>query len=275
MVTDDCINNNGTLDIDKLERAIDLKQGMAGLQLVVQVKRFTEAGATSLVRDKRVKEVRLGLGYACLQTAGLTEDRNKYTDPEKWATFRTLYYRLVSEGMDNLSADDRIALDAEMKTLREYVIRHASVTCVTTSNAAAGIYSENLVVDLVILDEANTASLPQMIILTSHYEPQHLLLVGDTRQLKPVVAGPTPFTGFIPELEVSAMSYFARPHWPVAEIYVQRRSRTGIMDIPTIRYYHDNKVHYLPAADDDAIHQYTSHLIQLIDEMIPNNKAES
>ena len=71
------------------------------------------------------------------------------------------------------------------------------------------------------------------------------------------------------------MSYFARPHWPVAEIYVQRRSRTGIIDIPTIRYYYNNKVHYLPTADDDAIHQYTSHLIQLIDEMIPNNKAES
>ena len=83
------------------------------------------------------------------------------------------------------------------------------------------------------------------------------------------------FIGFILELKVSTILYFARPHWPVAEIYVQRRSRTGIMDIPTIRYYHDNKVHYLPAADDDAIHQYTSHLIQLIDEMIPNNEAES
>ena len=111
-----------------------------------------------------------------------------------------------------------------------------------TSNAAAGIYSENLLVDLVILDEANTATLPQMIILTSHYEPQHVLLVGDTKQLKPVVVGPTPLKGFIPELEVSAMSYFTRPHWPVAEIFIQRRARTGIMDIPTLRYYYNNKV---------------------------------
>jgi hypothetical protein len=275
VVTDDCVKDDGTLDIEKLERALDLKQGMAGLQLVRQVKQFAEAGATSLVRDRRVKEIRLGLGYVCLQAAGLTDDCNKYTNHTKWATFRTLYYRLVAEGMDNLSADDRIALDAELKTLREYVIRHSSVTCVTTSNAAAGIYSENLLVDLVILDEANTATLPQMIILTSHYEPQHVLLVGDTKQLKPVVVGPTPLKGFIPELEVSAMSYFTRPHWPVAEIFIQRRARTGIMDIPTLRYYHDNKVQYLPAADDDAVHPYTTPLIQLINEMIPDNLAES
>ena len=71
------------------------------------------------------------------------------------------------------------------------------------------------------------------------------------------------------------MLYFIHPYQPVAKIYIQRRLRTSIIDIPTTRYYYDNKAHYLPAIDDDAIYLYTSPLIQLINKMILNNKAES
>ena len=65
VVTNNYINNNSTININKLERAINLKQDIAGLQLVRQVKQFAKTGAIFLVYNKKVKKVKLGLGYIC------------------------------------------------------------------------------------------------------------------------------------------------------------------------------------------------------------------
>jgi hypothetical protein len=88
----------------------------------------------------------------------------------------------------------------------------------------------------------NRSLTPDFIIVVSHFEPEAVILLGDTKQPKSVAAGPNPPSGFPRELEVSVMAYFLEAYWPAVEIFVQRRSRTGIMEIPTLRYYRSEVV---------------------------------
>lgn len=81
----------------------------------------------------------------------------------------------------------------------------------------------------------NKCLLPEFAAVWIHYEAQTTTLLGDLKQLSPVVTVKP--RGSIPEMSRSTLHFFAANHYPIAEIFTQRRSAHGIMDIGYKRYY--------------------------------------
>ena len=227
-----------------------------------------------LIHNIRFQEVKQSLAWTVL--GGLVPDRNAYTGEAKWAEFRVLFKKFMIEG-DYMDTDERSSLDAMMKTLCEYCVSITSALVSTENNIAPGLYVENFVQEgvapLVILDDGNRSLLTNTCIVIAHFEPTQVIIVGDTKQLRPVVVGPTPLTGFLPELEVSTMSYFLDAGWPCATIYIQRRSRAGVMDIPVHRFYHAKVVNG-PHANSDAVFYYTKKVIKIVDAEFRDRKVQ-
>jgi hypothetical protein len=263
VVSEGCYKADGSIDVERLERDMTLGKVAAGLRLSQHMSTYMAPGER-LVRDPRFQEIKHSLAWVVLVTVGgLVHDENAYTDHKKWATFRVLFKTFVKEG-DLMDPDDRKSLDEAMKEIREYCVQRTSVLISTENNAASGLYVQNYKPSLVIGDEYNRSMITDFCIIAAHYEPNHVIMVGDTKQLKPVVIGPTPLSGFLPELEVSTLSYFLNPGWPSVSIYIQRRSRAGVMDIPIHRYYHAKAVNG-PLADSDDAFPHTKKVIDLID----------
>ncbi len=110
-----------------------------------------------------------------------------------------------------MDADDHTALDTVMQDLRAHIIWNTSVLILTANNSASGLYSQNFVLSLLICDEDNHLTITDSIIPIIHYEPDAIIIVRDTKQLRPVVTSLTPLTGFLPELTVLIMNYFLEP----------------------------------------------------------------
>ena len=271
VVSEGCFKEDGSIDTERLERDLTLGKAAAGFRMAQHMSKYTALG-DNLVRDPRFQEVKQSLGWIVLVVAGLVSETNRYTDEKKWTDFRVLFKTFMQQG-DNMDSNERTHLDQLMKELREFCVSRASVLFSTENNMATGLYVQHFKPIITFGDEMNRSAIQDLNIVTTHFECQTLILVGDTRQLEPVVVGPSPLTGFLRESEVSAMSYFQDSHWLAMEIKIQRRSRDGIMDIPTKRYYHDDVIQDANAFSD-VVHPYTTPVMNLIDELIPDAEAE-
>jgi hypothetical protein len=272
VVSEGCYKADGSIDVERLERDITLGKVAAGLRLSQHMSTYMAPGER-LVRDPRFQEIKHSLAWAVLATVGgLVHDENACMDHKKWATFRVLFKTFMKEG-DLMDPDDRKSLDEAMKEIREYCVQRTSVLISTDNNAASGLYVQNYKPSLVIGDEYNRSMITDFCIIAAHYELKHIIMVGDTKQLKPVVIGPTPLSGFLRELEVSTMSYFLNPGWPSVSIYIQHRSQAGVMDIPIYQYYHAKVVNG-PLADSDDAFLHTKKVIDLIDLKFYNKDVQ-
>jgi superfamily I DNA and/or RNA helicase len=122
---------------------------------------------------------------------------------------------------------------------------------------AAGIYTQNFKTSTVVVDEASQMNLADLFIPIAHFSPTTLLLVGDKCQLPPVVTGPHPKNGFLPDLTMSAIKYFQDAHWPATVLNIQRRSTTKLMTIPFVKYYGEGPVNGPRALSSEA-HPHTA-----------------
>jgi hypothetical protein len=262
VVSEGCFKVDGSIDVVRLERDLTLGKAVAGLRMANHLSKYMAPGE-KLVRDPRFQEVKQSLGWTVLVVAGgLVKDVNVYNNPKKWSSFCVLFQQFMEEG-ENMDSDERKSLDEMMKELREFCVQKTSILFSTENNAASGFYWMNFPV---IGDEYNRSLINDLIIIIAHYEPLTFLFFGDTKQLKPVVIGPTPLTGFLHEIEVSSMGYFLDAGWPSVEIYIQRRSRAGIMDIPSLCWYYAKAVNG-PDAFSDIVHPHTKKVMDLVDKM--------
>ena len=89
---------------------------------------------------------------------------------------------------------DRTTLDTEMKELRAHMVQHTSILIPTANNSASGLYTQNYMPSLLICDEWNRSTITDFIIPIAHYEPDVMIMVGDAKQLRPMVPGLTPLS---------------------------------------------------------------------------------
>ncbi len=171
-----------------------------------------------------------------------------------------------------MDADNYTALDTVMQDLRAHIIQNTSVLILMANNSASRLYSQNFIPSLLICDKDNHLTITNSIILIIHYEPDTIIIVGDTKQLRPIVTDLTPLVGFLPELMVLIMSYFLEPGQPSETIDIQRQAHTEIMDIPVHRYYYAD-VQNRPDADLDKIFYYITTVIDIIEEICPDAKV--
>jgi hypothetical protein len=271
VVSEGCFRADGSIDVERLERDMTLGKAAAGLRMARHLSSYMSAG-DRLIHDPRFQEVRQSLAWTLLVVAGMVPDKNKYTDPKGWASFQVLFTKYMEEG-EFMDKDERHNLDEATKELREYCVSVTSVLCSTENNVASGLYVIHFPATFVIIDEANRSLLSDFAIVVAHFEPDKILLVGDTKQLKPVVVGPTPLSGFLHELEVSTMCYFVDPGWPSATLYIQRRSRARLMDIAIGRYYHAKAING-PMAHSDEAFPYTKKVMDRIDDLFYDKKVQ-
>jgi hypothetical protein len=149
VVSTGSFNADGSIDIQRLERDLDLGKAIAGLRMSQHLSKYMALGE-NLIRDLRFQEVKQSLGWIVLVVAGdLVPGKNKYTDAKKWASFRVLFKDFMKRG-DNMDSADRASLDEYLKELREFCIQKASVFFSTENNMATGLYVLNLKFDIVL-----------------------------------------------------------------------------------------------------------------------------
>src|SRR5436190_336417 len=220
VVSDGCFRADGSIDVDRLDRDILMGKAAAGLRVAKHLSGYLSTGER-LIRDPRFQRIKQSLAWTILATAGMVNSTNAITDPVRWSSFRVLFQKFVEEG-DYMDEVDRTTLDTEMKELRAHVVQHTSILIPTANNSASGLYTQNYTPSLLICDEWNRSTITDFIIPIAHYEPDEVVMVGDTKQLRPVVPGPTTLSAFLPELTISTMSYFLDPGWPSATVYIHR-----------------------------------------------------
>ena len=192
----------------------------AGLQVAKHLSGYLSTGER-LIWDPQFLCIKQSLAWTILATAGMVNSTNVITNPVHWSSFQVLFQKFVEEG-DYMDEVDRTTLDTEMKELWAHVVQHTSILIPTTNNFASGLYTQNYMPSLLICNEWNRSTIMDFIIPIAHYEPDVVIMVGDMKQLKPMVLGPTPLSGFLPELTISTMSYFLDPGWPSATVYIQQ-----------------------------------------------------
>jgi regulator of nonsense transcripts 1 len=108
-----------------------------------------------------------------------------FNDPSPMGTqFRDLQIELWKTGVHGKSADEQ---DTLRETLEKNLCHEADVICCTLETAARTCL-EDLRFNIVIMDEATQAVEPSALIPLS-YGAQRVVMVGDHRQLGPVVSG--------------------------------------------------------------------------------------
>ncbi|KFY37989.1 hypothetical protein V495_06814 [Pseudogymnoascus sp. VKM F-4514 (FW-929)] len=250
---------------------MDLADTIVAKQLVAMINDLLDPGV-SLVDDPRFKEVRQSIGFNILTTCGLIGPPNNYTSAARFSTLQILLGKAMNPN-ENLSCDERSRLTSCITEMREFIVENARVLGTTLINACCPSYYRSFKPTVIIADEMNRAYIAELAAVMVHYEAPTILLVGDTKQLKPVVAGKQPLWGFLKEIEMSALEYFESTYLPKAELTVQRRSRAGIMDHATRRYYRDVASNG-PDADCDIAHPYTAKFIAVINNIIVDPRCK-
>ncbi|KFY04037.1 hypothetical protein O988_01042 [Pseudogymnoascus sp. VKM F-3808] len=250
---------------------MDLADTIVAKQLVAMINDSLDPGV-SLVDDPRFKEVRQSIGFNILTTCGLIGPPNNYTDATRFGTLRNLLKKAMNPD-EKLDDNEKSQLTSCVAEMREFIVENARVLGTTLINACCSSYYRSFEPTIIIADEMNRAYIAELAAVMVHYEAPTILLVGDTKQLKPVVAGKQPLWGFLKEIEMSALEYFESTYLPKAELTVQRRSRAGIMDHATMRYYRDVASNG-PNADCDIFHPFTKPFLDVINSIIvdPNCK---
>jgi hypothetical protein len=272
VVSEGCFRADESIDVERLERDQTLGKAHAGLRLATYLSKFMAPG-DRLIHDPRFQEIQQSLAWTILVVAGVLHPiTNKFTDMTQWTAFRVLFNKFVEEG-DYMDEDERKSLDNAMKELRQHCVSISSVLGSTENNIASGLYTQNFPAKMVIVDEANRSLITDTCIAIAHFEPTTLICVGDPQQLRPVVTGPTPLTGFLKELNVSTMRYFSDPGWPFAQITIQRRSRAGIVDIPCNRFYFAKAING-PNAHNDNIFFHTKKVCDIVHKVFKDKTVQ-
>ncbi|OBT70192.1 hypothetical protein VE03_00106 [Pseudogymnoascus sp. 23342-1-I1] len=228
----------------------------------------------SLILDPRFKMIKNSIGYSILATCGLARPPNNYTDDTRWSVVRSLLTQLMEEG-DAFSINDRAMLNERIKEIRHYIFSVAKVVAATQITAYAAAYHSSFKPTLIIGDEMGRSVLPEFASVWAHYEASTMILLGDTKQLKPVVTIPKGGFGFIQELTTSTLEYFLATQLSSADTWIQRRAYIGIADIPTERFHHakaDNG--NSGRATCSVAHPYTQIGIALINRLIAPQTPE-
>ncbi len=80
-----------------------------------------------------------------------------------------------------MDADDRTALDTVMQDLRAHIIQNTLILIPMANNLASRLYSQNFILSLLICDKDNHLTITDSIIPIIHYEPDAIIIVGDTK----------------------------------------------------------------------------------------------
>lgn len=128
--------------------------------------------------DTQLEHVQLSLGHRTLQLAGLREC--SWSEPEKHVEFQ-FYWRQYESG-ETLDDGGMSAFRKATNYLRQAVLQRADAVVTTDIR-------ENFrpAIALVLVDEAAKTSEPELWPLPAWFNPEAYLLVGDQKQLRPVV----------------------------------------------------------------------------------------
>lgn len=261
---------------DALEMQVDLGNiAVAARQLALYVK--------AIVSDRKrhllCPEVVQSLEWAILLVSGVLDDLvnkdpalpkkpgsiNSHTDKARYTRFRFLFFTYIEEGK-RMDVEDRMVMMKELTVIRAFCVSVASVIFSTANNMGDDLYLKNFKPTITFIDEASRLLIPDGNIAVFGYKQDRVIMIGDLMQLQPVVTGPCPLSGFMPELEVSMLQYFLASYWPSSKLTIQRRSARGLMDIPTLRYHHGIAENH-PDSDDPLKHPYTLVVEELIEEL--------
>ncbi len=80
-----------------------------------------------------------------------------------------------------MDADNYTALDTVIQDLRAHIIWNTLVLIPTANNSASRLYSQNFILSLLICDEDNCLTITNSIILIIHFEPDTIIIVGNTK----------------------------------------------------------------------------------------------
>ncbi|OBT71480.1 hypothetical protein VF21_09249 [Pseudogymnoascus sp. 05NY08] len=243
---------------------MDLADTLNAKVMAEQINASMSRGA-SLISDPRFIKVKQSIGFTVLAICGLAKPTNNYTDLDRWSSLNALLTRLMEDG-DNFSSLDKSLLKEQMTEMRNYILSIAKVVATTPMNACSAPFYNAFRPTVIVGDEMNRSLLPEFASVWVHYEAPTVILLGDLKQLSPVVTGP--MEGFVPELEMSTLRYFASNYYTKGEIHTQRRSRKGIMDIATTRYYKSETMNG-PHATSDIAHPCTAPMLAVLQSIIP------
>ncbi|KFY10920.1 hypothetical protein V491_07410 [Pseudogymnoascus sp. VKM F-3775] len=257
IVDESLLLDDGTINMD-------IADVLKAKVMAEQINATMTRGA-SLVSDPRFQKVKQSIGFTVLSICGLAEPANNYTDTERWSSLNILLTRLMKDG-DDFPITEKMLLKQQMTDMRDYIFSVAKVVATTPMTACTAPYYNSFHPTVLVADEMNKCLLPEFVSVWIHYEAPTAILMGDTKQLSPVI--PVKHHGFIPELTRSALHYFSANYYPQAEIYTQRRARKGIADIPTMRYYRDYAANGL-LAESDTAHPCTAQTLSVLKDLVP------
>ncbi|TGO09117.1 hypothetical protein BTUL_0178g00030 [Botrytis tulipae] len=190
----------------------------------------------------------------------------RFQIPEMSAAGKVLQSFLVGDDLDRATAmrykqysDEgetmgRTETHELIKDLLPLAIKHArqvaNVLLTTPSQTnTTKFMSQFREVHALLIDEACLATIIDGIMLLSSFDTDTLILVGDNKQLTPQAPLIQGSQGLSRETSQNIMTYFTDNHWPKAQLYVQRRGCSGIMEIPSQLFY-NNQIQDAPVAPD-------------------------
>lgn len=185
------------------------------------------------VRDARVQEYQLSLGYRMLQFAGLAQPT--LGEPARYTTFLQ-HWNLQAEG-HNFSADERQSYQAATKELMLDVLKAADVLAMTLSTAGEAWIQEHTTIHAIGVDEAAKVVEPEMWTLFAQYQPCPIILVGDIRQLNPTILSARGLNPFGMQLRVSLFSRLVMAGVPETTMTVQHRMEPTISSLISRVFY--------------------------------------
>ncbi|KAL5349813.1 Tripartite DNA replication factor [Pseudogymnoascus australis] len=255
----------GSINLD-LPIAEYLKLSLVGVDLTKAVNRRICPG-DNLVKDPRFQVFEQSLGYWALAIAGIIPVKSKHTDKSKWATLATLFHAYVVEG-ERMNAESQSEFKAQLKLLREFTISTVRVVVTTPVTACSPEFYCNLNPEIIIIDEAGRLNRADYLMVMGHYDTKRFMLLGDRKQLDPVVSGPKAL-GFSDDLQMSVLTWYHLAWWPSVALYVQRRSWQKLMDVVS-QFSYSNHIKDGLQSTDEQKHPYSKPMMTVMGEMFPN-----
>lgn len=203
----------------------------------------------SEVRDPRVQELKLSLGFRMFQvldpTAAdeeLLPNRYDENNRDKYASVIEAYLQYGNG--ETFGTERMIAFRELLNNLRQDILNHAAVVVTTTATAGSFSIFETVRPTIIIVDEAARALETDLLSLSIRY-PLAIgkMLVGDTFQLRPVVRSLNPDHNqprsiFAHQLSVSTMDRLQMSGFRTIMLKTQFRAIPEIMKPYSKLVYH-------------------------------------
>lgn len=205
------------------------------------------------IKDKRVKDIELTVGWRMMQMAGVIQPGNGWESRnlDQWQDFRS-YYTQWASGAE-MSPDANNAFNNCIRDLRKLVIQRSDVVCCTVSTLGEAAVYENLSPDFLIIDEASRLREDESIIPISWYHCP-ILFIGDHLQTKPLHST-TRKNVFQDQCGMSLFERMIRAGYPSYMLKTQYRMHSDIGDTVSNLMYdgeleHDAKVVHQPGVKE-------------------------